>query len=953
MAVYYKFKSAKDYDSISIDGHFITVASLKEKIFENKHLGKGTDFDLVVTNAQTNEEYLDEGMLIPKNTSVLIRRVPGRGRARLPIITTPITTDQDKPVAENKLEDAEATKSSFSGVDPSVSKYPEEFEWDEFGNDLYSMPEVAPVQDAPTAPPPSKADEDSKIRALIDTPALDWQCQNPDSFGGGGRGFGRGMGGRSGGRGFGRGGLLERTTPPPGYICHRCKVPGHFIQHCPTNGDSNYDIKRTKPPTGIPKSMLMATPDGSYALPSGAAAVLKPNEAAFEKEIEGMPSTRSVADLPQELYCPLCRAVMKDAVLTSKCCFNSYCDKCIRDYIISKSMCICGATNVLADDLLPNKTVRVTIVRILEANNSSGDNGGSAFQPQDMESARSPQRKIPSPKGAEFPEATHESRSAREPGSQMCPPVADEEMQQKPVSGEVGKKKKKKKARLPVGVTDMQWRPPQDFAAENYMMPMEPSGFNPYWNGMQPGFDGFGGPYGGPMPFMGYGLGPGPMPFGGPFPHDPFGAQGYMMPFPPQRDLAEFGMGFNGGGGGGPPIMSREEFEARKATIKHKRDLERGGGSREVSRDREFSRDMISNGDVPPGKSKFKSNPPPQDYHHPRARSERPERLSPERITHDPEPLRASSKRKMKYEDDYYEEHPHQHREKERRHHHRSESEIASSARSPIPPETLILQSSMAATTFSSLSHKISISPVPNKAFHSLSSSNLIKLPSQTPNFSSFTTSISPKPPLSPFSTRPRASTSDIPATPATAFHGVCYVVGDNIDTDQIIPAEYLTLVPSNPEEYKKLGSFALIGLPVSKYPTRFMTNDEFSSKYSILIAGDNFGCGSSREHAPVALGAAGVKAVVAESYARIFFRNSVSTGEVYPLESEKRLCEECKTGDVITIELGESLLINHTSGKDWNDSFPSSLEIEVSPSALGYDHIIVMMILEFTRSGS
>jgi hypothetical protein len=53
---------------------------------------------------------------------------------------------------------------------------------------------------------------------------------------------------------------------------------GHFIQHCPTNGDARYDVKRMKPPTGIPKSMLMQTPDGSYALPSGAGAVLKPNE---------------------------------------------------------------------------------------------------------------------------------------------------------------------------------------------------------------------------------------------------------------------------------------------------------------------------------------------------------------------------------------------------------------------------------------------------------------------------------------------------------------------------------------------------------------------------------------------------------------------------------------------------------------------------------------------------
>ncbi|KAL4565670.1 hypothetical protein LXL04_029773 [Taraxacum kok-saghyz] len=162
------------------------------------------------------------------------------------------------------------------------------------------------------------------------------------------------------------------------------------------------------------------------------------------------------------------------------------------------------------------------------------------------------------------------------------------------------------------------------------------------------------------------------------------------------------------------------------------------------------------------------------------------------------------------------------------------------------------------------------------------------------------------------------AATSDSSSSSsATSFHGMCYVVGDNIDTDQIIPAEYLTLVPSKPDEYKKLGSYALIGLPAS-YETRFVQAGEYQSKYSIIIGGDNFGCGSSREHAPVALGAAGVAAVVAESYARIFFRNSVATGEVYPLESEARICEECKTGDVVTIELAQSLLINHTTGKEY-----------------------------------
>lgn len=157
------------------------------------------------------------------------------------------------------------------------------------------------------------------------------------------------------------------------------------------------------------------------------------------------------------------------------------------------------------------------------------------------------------------------------------------------------------------------------------------------------------------------------------------------------------------------------------------------------------------------------------------------------------------------------------------------------------------------------------------------------------------------------------AATSTSPKT----FHGLCYIVGDNIDTDQIIPAEYLTLVPSNPDEYEKLGSYAMIGLP-STYTTRFIEPNETKTKYSIVIAGDNFGCGSSREHAPVALGAAGAVAVVAESYARIFFRNSVATGEVYPLESEVRICEECKTGDTVSIELGKNRLINHTTGKEY-----------------------------------
>lgn len=163
-------------------------------------------------------------------------------------------------------------------------------------------------------------------------------------------------------------------------------------------------------------------------------------------------------------------------------------------------------------------------------------------------------------------------------------------------------------------------------------------------------------------------------------------------------------------------------------------------------------------------------------------------------------------------------------------------------------------------------------------------------------------------------SSQPRAA-----APSASTFHGTCYVVGDNIDTDQIIPAQYLTLVPSKPDEYRKLGSYALIGLPSAAYPVPFVDHGGETTRFPIIVAGANFGCGSSREHAPVALGAAGVRAVVAESYARIFFRNSVATGEVYPVESEGvGLWKECSTGDIITVDLAENVLINHTTGKQY-----------------------------------
>src|SRR4051812_20960614 len=152
---------------------------------------------------------------------------------------------------------------------------------------------------------------------------------------------------------------------------------------------------------------------------------------------------------------------------------------------------------------------------------------------------------------------------------------------------------------------------------------------------------------------------------------------------------------------------------------------------------------------------------------------------------------------------------------------------------------------------------------------------------------------------------------------------GKAYVLGDNVDTDQIIPAQYLTFNPSLPEEYRQFGRYALSSVPPSqaglpKGHVPFHTGDEFVSDYKIIVAGKNFGCGSSREHAPIALNAAGIEAVVAEFYARIFFRNSVNGGYLIPLESARRLCDVVCTGDELELDMAGAALHNRSTGESY-----------------------------------
>lgn len=154
-------------------------------------------------------------------------------------------------------------------------------------------------------------------------------------------------------------------------------------------------------------------------------------------------------------------------------------------------------------------------------------------------------------------------------------------------------------------------------------------------------------------------------------------------------------------------------------------------------------------------------------------------------------------------------------------------------------------------------------------------------------------------------------------------IRGRAYVVGDNIDTDQIIPAEYLSYNPADPEERKYFGMYALSGVPAAQAGlpdgnVPFTPEGQFASEFGIVIGGRNFGCGSSREHAPLAIAEAGVHAVVAESYARIFYRNSVNGGYLVPFECSERLVDVVATGDELQIDTDASVLKNLTQNTEY-----------------------------------
>ena len=151
--------------------------------------------------------------------------------------------------------------------------------------------------------------------------------------------------------------------------------------------------------------------------------------------------------------------------------------------------------------------------------------------------------------------------------------------------------------------------------------------------------------------------------------------------------------------------------------------------------------------------------------------------------------------------------------------------------------------------------------------------------------------------------------------------HGIVHKYGDHVDTDVIIPARYL-----NSQDHKELASHCMVDID-TEFVNRVKDGD-------IMVAGVNFGCGSSREHAPVAIKASGISCVIAKNFARIFYRNAINIGLAI-LECPAA-SEGIDAGNEVSVDFDSGIITNVTKNETYQaEPFPEFIKDMISKGGL------------------
>ncbi|XP_045525593.1 E3 ubiquitin-protein ligase RBBP6 isoform X3 [Pieris brassicae] len=305
MSVHYKFKSALDYDTVTFDGLHISVGDLKAAISQQKRIGKTSDFDLQITNAQTKEVYVDDGTLIPKNTSLLVARVP---LAQQPKKQWDNNNSQGAPVKDVSVNKGVADLSRMEGS------------------------------------------EQDKINAMITQSTFDYDPSNYQKI----RGQNQ--------RGAVPSNYICFKCQNRGHWIKDCPV-ANSSDPIEIRRSSGIPRSFMVPVDGPKAPGAMMTPSGTFAVPAVDREAYLASESAIGPET--LPNTPAAPEptIPDELICSLCRDLLTDAVMIP-CCGNSFCDECIRGALLESEdhECPdCREKEIAPTTLIPNRFLRNSV----------------------------------------------------------------------------------------------------------------------------------------------------------------------------------------------------------------------------------------------------------------------------------------------------------------------------------------------------------------------------------------------------------------------------------------------------------------------------------------------------------------------------------------------------------------------------------------------------------------
>lgn len=356
--IFYRFRSQKDSSRILFDGTGLTVFDLKREIIQENKLGDGTGFQLRLYNPDTKEEYDEDQIVITRSSSVIVQRSPAviktlssmgtKSSNKMIGNATRYTTGKPRVLQTKKINTNNMGNMSSSTGD-SVS------EEDRIAN-MFANQEN---QWAQTQQEMSTA-----------TPIIFKNNTNVDD-----------------------------GPPPPGYMCYRCGSRDHWIKNCPTNSDPNFEGKRIRRTTGIPKKFLKSVEvDPNSMTPEEMAQrkIMITDEGKFVVQVADehswedyqrkqqnrlIDSNEAIwlkghfSNLPDELKCPITGGLIRDPVKTSKCCEKVFSKMAIEDALLESDFVCpeCHTEDILLDSLIKDDKMDKKIQEFIKTNAKKND----------------------------------------------------------------------------------------------------------------------------------------------------------------------------------------------------------------------------------------------------------------------------------------------------------------------------------------------------------------------------------------------------------------------------------------------------------------------------------------------------------------------------------------------------------------------------------------------------